>query len=181
MMISKTSLSQKTLYNYTSMWCLKQSNSLRQKAESWLTGERGRGRGRCLKGRISVLQDEKVGDLLHNNVNGQHCRIIHLKMSKMVNFMICILYRNKKNSYIKVSQIEDNIDTASKKKQWNCYLTILLSECLHKCQHELKNTINKFNSKEVQLTTLFELKIFILSTSNCLSQIYMVLGNPDQG
>ena len=93
--------------------------------------------------------------------------------------MICILYRNKKNSYIKFSQIEDNIDTASKRKQWNCYLTILLSQRLHKCQHEFKNTINKFNSKEVQLTTLFELKIFILSTSNYLSQVYMVLGNPD--
>ena len=147
-MISKTSLSQKTLYNYTSMWCLKQSNSLIEKAESWLTGERERERGRCLKGRISVLQDEKVGDLLHNNGNRQHCRIIHLKMSKMVNFMICILYRNKKNSYIKFSQIEDNIDTASKRKQWNCYLTILLSLVFTSANMSLKTQSTNSTQKK---------------------------------
>ena len=46
--------------------------------------------------RVSVLQDEKSsGAWLHNNVNILNTtELAHLKMVKMVGFILCIFYQN---------------------------------------------------------------------------------------
>ena len=50
------------------------------------------GVGKLFNGRVSVLQDEKVLEFMHNNVH--ILNTVHLNMIKMVNFMLCVLYHN---------------------------------------------------------------------------------------
>lgn len=51
----------------------------------------------CLTGiEFQVFKDEKVLEMFHNNVNRLTSSTVHLKLVKMVNFMLCVFTTIKK-------------------------------------------------------------------------------------